>query len=77
MRLPTQLMAQVLPRLMESVVRFKTPSVMNIVWPVNSSDPAKMTKVSAMPKLVPMTRLRQDGSAACPSPKIRIMPTPT
>ena len=53
------------------------PCVMNIVWPVNRSDPAKITRVSAMPNEAPITIGRMLGSTALPTQKIRMMPSPT
>src|SRR5579862_3158248 len=49
-RLPTQVMIQVRARALGPVDPRATPIVMNIVWPVKRSEPAKTTRVSAMPK---------------------------
>src|SRR5690349_13445553 len=43
------------------------PKVMNIVWPVNRSEPAKMTRVRAMPNEAPMTTGRMLGSTFAPT----------
>src|SRR5690242_18681772 len=53
------------------------PKVMNIVWPVNRSEPAKMTRVRAMPNEAPMTTGRMLGSTFAPTQKIKMIPSPT
>ena len=60
-----------------STVPRAKPMVMNIVWPVKRSEPAKTTSVSAMPKQAPIARLRKAGSICWPSVKMRMMPMPT
>ena len=65
------------PRAAPSTVPRARPMVMNIVWPVKRSEPAKTTSVSAMPKQAPMTRLRKAGSICWPRVKMRMMPMPT
>ena len=76
-RLPTQVcgkIAHIWPWLM---VPAFTPRVRNIVWPVNSSEPAIITRVNAMPKVAPITSGRTEGSSRLPRVKIRMMPRPT
>src|SRR5204862_2267780 len=53
------------------------PKVMNIVWPVNRSEPANMTSVRAMPNEAPITTGRMLGSTFEPTQKIRMIPSPT
>src|SRR5438477_11121707 len=53
------------------------PKVMNIVCPVNRSEPANMTSVKAIPNEAPITTGRMLGSTFEPTQKIRIIPSPT
>src|SRR5713101_3610362 len=59
-RLPPQLAPQQAPSSLRLVRPCSQPCVMNIVWPVKRSEPAKITKVSAMPNEAPMTIGRID-----------------
>jgi len=53
---------------------------MNMLLPVNSSEPAKMTSVRATPNEAPITAFTAPDPAAwsgAPMQKIRTMPRPT
>ncbi len=76
-RLPSQVIDHEAPRSRRLVRPRSHPMVMNMVWPVNRSEPAKITNVSATANDAPMTTARIDGSAAAPTLKIRMMPSPT
>src|SRR5688572_25736215 len=54
-RLPTQVQPQLAINSFIDALRVSTPSVSTRLLPVNSSEPAKMTMVSAPPKQTPMT----------------------
>src|SRR5215470_5968505 len=54
-RLPAQEAPQHAARSRRLVRPRSQPRVINIVWPVKRSEPAKMTNVSAIPKDAPMT----------------------
>ena len=76
-RLPSQDSVQLAARSPPATRRRSRPIDMNMVCPVNSSEPAKTTSVSAMPNEAPITSRRQAGSMVAPTLKIRMMPSPT
>src|SRR5262249_24193726 len=76
-RLPDQEPIQEAARSRRFVRRRSHPRVMNIVLPVKRSEPAKMTRVNAIPNDAPMTIGRMLGSTFAPTRKIRMMLSPT
>src|SRR5689334_18672030 len=57
-RLPIQERLQHAARSLRLAFPRSTPWVMNMVWPVKRSEPAKITKVRATPNVAPMTIAR-------------------
>src|SRR5437660_1199318 len=79
-RFPAKLTAHTLPSAVAVTVRESAPTVITRLLPVNSSDPAKMTSVSATPNEAPITALVAHEPAACsgaPMAKMSTMPRPT
>ena len=79
-RLPTQVQPQLATRSRTEVLRVSTPRVSTRLLPVNNSDPAKMTMVSAPPKQTPMTGFTSAGKSfdsAPPMVKISTIAAPT
>src|SRR5205807_1735082 len=80
MRLPIQVQIQLLSRSLSVAFLLKTPSVSTRLLPVKSSDPAKITMVSAPPKQMPMVMRTAPGLSLDREPpmvKIRTMAAPT
>ncbi|MNP75165.1 hypothetical protein D3C76_1721740 [compost metagenome] len=76
-RLPAQVCGRMRSRSAMAILPVFTPKVRNMVWPVNSSEPAMTTKVRAMPKVAPITSGRTLASTRLPRVKMRMMPRPT
>ena len=79
-RLPAKLTIQIRASAAPFTVRESRPTVMTRLLPVNSSEPAKMTRVRATPNEAPMTALVAPEPAACsgaPMAKMSTMPRPT
>ncbi len=80
MRLPTQVQTQFAPRSRQRALPDSTPSVSTRLLPVNSSEPAKITMVSAPPKQTPIDSRTTPGEAVDSVPpmvKISTMAAPT
>ena len=79
-RFPIQVQTQFESRSPADALRVRTPRVRTRLLPVNSSEPAKMTIVSAPPKQMPMvmrTRLGEVPTIEPPIVKIKTIAAPT
>ena len=79
-RLPAKLTSQTLATEAAETVLERAPTTMVRLLPVNSSDPAKITSVSATPKEAPITVLvagEPAPASGAPMAKMRTMPKPT
>src|SRR6266446_6082442 len=79
-RLPIHVQTQLLSRSLAVAFLLKTPSVSTRLLPVKSSDPAKITMVSAPPKQMPLVMRTAPGLSLEREPpmvKIRTMAAPT
>src|SRR6185436_8573981 len=79
-RLPTKLSAHTFASAPALTVRERAPTVITRLFPVKSSEPAKITSVSATPNEAPITAFVAPEPAACsgaPMAKMRTMPSPT